>query len=235
MVCSGCGKKLAEGSRFCSGCGLEVASVTAAPKGDSIPGDRPEKKGTDKKVLLIAATVVLLVGVGVFIAVGGLKSITGEENQPVEMAADGPAPATETAPSGQPQETVAQPATDMVQPADTTAVAPKRPAQNPFQMLEGKWEGTWNAGHASSGFCTATIKQARFNALCYDSRFSGRLITGRRGEILLEGGNSSWACRTSRDRGKPVLRCSFSVSGGASGSSSGNISLYKEPLTKGRF
>jgi hypothetical protein len=235
-VCSACGGKIAGNDRFCQSCGAQVAGEPEAPKKSKTLDEQAKAKGADNKVIIIAAAAVLVLAIGIFMAAGGWKYITGETRQPEEMAADGTAPQNEAEPPVQMPEEVAQKqqGSGAVKPVKTLPPVTKMPsAPQPFQPLEGRWEGTWNAGFGSSGFCSATIRQGGFSSVCYDSRFAGRISLDKKGNYQFEGGGSDWSCRLSYERGRSILRCSYTAKAGPT-SSSGSISLYKEIQEKSR-
>jgi hypothetical protein len=211
-----------------------------------MPAEQADTTG-NKTVIIIAVAAVLITAIGVFLATGGWNYIFGGPQQTADMATEGTPSGID--PSAQTPEDLAQiqenagavtpkatrPAVTKNKPAPQPSVIKNKPAPQPFEVLEGRWEGTWNAGFGSSGFCSATVRVAGFTSVCYDSRFAGRISTERNGNYLFEGGNSSWSCRLSYERGRSILRCSYTVRGGPSGSSSGSLSLYKESQAKGRY
>jgi hypothetical protein len=227
-----------EGSRFCQACGAKIDKDTAGPlaegsaQGDAPPVVGPVTQRTNKIVLLGAIVVVILVGVGVFWAVGVSKKSIDTAQPSGDATAESATGQGIPEPAPQPTGTMEQTAESIQQPAEnidsarpTSSTRIRKPAPKP--ELDGRWEGTWHAGFNDSGSCSVNITQNRFSSLCYDTRLSGRIIEERRGYFRFEGGASSWSCRRTSERGRPVLRCSFSVNDGASGSKSGDISLYR--------
>ena len=248
--CSKCGKEVAEEAKFCPNCGSQAAGVTPEAEKSAEPAGKPAVSG-NRTVLILAVAAVLITAIGVFLACGGWDYLFGTRQPSADVAAVGTMQQGGTEQTAQTPANMGQPPADtanMGQPPGDTAqvpgpagpeqpgpsVAKKRPEQQSHLALQGRWEGTWNAGIGSSGSCTATIKKAGFTTVCYDNRFAGRITMDRRGNYLFEGGNSTWTCRIGYDRRRTVLKCSYTFKAGASGSS-GSLSLYKESQPKGSY
>jgi hypothetical protein len=238
MLCPVCGKNVNDGSKFCQTCGAKTDTDALGPQAGGVtkevaaPLVRPVSQRNNKIVLLCAIAVVILVGVGVFWAVGGPKK--GADMAQVSGDAVGDNATKQVIPDPAPQtpEVLNQTIEAMQLPADNIDTAQTPPYTGmrksaPGPELDGRWEGTWHAGFNDSGSCAVNISQNRFSSLCYDTSLRGRIIEERRGYIRFEGGASIWSCRRLSERGRPVLKCSFSVNGGASGSKSGDLSLYR--------
>ena len=244
-TCSKCGKNISEDAKFCPNCGAQAANGPAAPEKIAAPAVPADTAG-NKKVLIMAVAAVIITAIGVFLACGGWNYLFGSPQQTANTTAEGTMPQGGTDTAVQTPENLVQPPGDTAQVPGATgpgatgpeqpgpAVPKKKPVQESFLALQGRWEGSWNAGFGSNGSCTATIKQAGFTSICYDNRFAGRITMDRRGNYQFEGGNSTWSCRLGYDRRRTVLRCSYTFKAGASGSS-GSLSLYKEYQPKGRY
>ncbi len=249
-TCSKCGKEISEEAKFCPNCGTRTVLAPVAPEKSAAPVGQAENAG-NKKVLIMAVAAVIITAIGVFLACGGWNYLFGSPQQTADTTAEGTMQQPGTDLGTQTPENIGQPPGDTAQVPGATgpgaagldqpspvqpgpAVPKKKPVQESFLALQGHWEGTWNAGFGSSGSCTATIKQAGFTSVCYDSRFAGRIIMDRRGNYQFEGGNSTWSCRLGYDRRRTVLRCSYTFKSGPT-SGSGSLSLYKEYQQKGRY
>jgi hypothetical protein len=211
-------------------CGGQIIHKPAAPE-SAAAADAASGKSPDKKVIVIASVAVLLAtAVSIFLFMGGWDYIFGKTKPPMDMTADGQAPQNENEPQaqGQTPENAAQ------TPGSPASGAKKKAADRTASGLEGRWEGTYNAGYQGSGSCTSTITQGRHVSVCYDSRITGRVLVDSGGAITFEGPNTEWACRIVDQRGGQALRCSYTVRGGASGSSTGSLVLYKTAASKSR-
>jgi|WetSurMetagenome_2_1015567.scaffolds.fasta_scaffold04699_8 hypothetical protein len=229
MICPGCGEKIDDAGSFCRNCGaklpgeaenLQKGEVTQA---SAQPDIKPDTQRTNKTLLSAAIAVVLLVAVGVFLAVGEPdkdKQTPGE--QTAATNAQSPGAMEQTA------ETIEQPA-ENADNSQTNAPAAihRKQAPRTYYSLDGRWDGTWRSGFNDSGACSVTIRQNRFSSLCYDSRFTGRIVGEGQRNIRFESVKSSWSCRLRHERGGSVLRCSFSVNEGPAGTRSGDLSLYR--------
>jgi hypothetical protein len=219
-VCSACGEKGGKDDKFCKECGGQLIDRPAAPE-VAAPAGEASAKGPDKKVIVIAAVAVLLAAaVSIFLFMGGWDYIFGKHKQPMDIAADGQAPQNENEPQ------------TLSQTPGNTAQIKKKPADQTAAILEGRWEGTYNAGNQGGGSCTTTISKGSHVSICYDSRITGRVQVDRNGEITFEGPNTEWSCKIVNLRGSQTLRCSYTVKGGGAGTSAGSLVLYKAAASK---
>jgi hypothetical protein len=227
-VCAACGEKGGKDDKFCRVCGGRTIDKAAAPE-SAVSAEAASDRGPDKKVIVTAAVAVLLAAaVSIFLFLGGWDYIFGKPKPPMDLAADGQAPQSNNEPQAQSQtpENITQ---------TTGAPAPgakKKMADRSVSGLEGRWEGTYNAGYQGSGSCTATITPGRHVSICYDSRITGRVLVDKGGSITFEGPNTEWACKVVNQRGSQTLRCSYTVKGGTSGTSTGSLVLYKTASSK---
>jgi hypothetical protein len=220
--CPACGKKINEGAKFCQNCGAEIKEKTAGTATAAPAAGQAEKKGMDKKAVIIIAAV-LLVAVAAFFAFGGWNYLFGKPQQPADMAADGTVQQIPMAQADQPQENMAQ-----------SSGAKKTPARQNVSSIEGRWEGTWNAGYGDTGFCSVSISKGNYVSVCYDSRSTGRVTMDRRGRITFEGPGTIWDCRLVNERGRALLKGNYTVKRIGTGTGSGSLRLYRVSDGKGR-
>jgi hypothetical protein len=228
-VCSACGEKGGKDDRFCRECGGQIIDKAVAPE-SSAPAGAARANGPDKKVIVIAAVAVSLAAVvAIFLFMGGWDYIFGKPKPPMDMTADGQAPQNDNEPQAQNQ----TPENMAHTPGAPAPAAKKKPAEQTAAMLEGRWEGTWNAGHQGGGSCYTTVSQGRHVSTCYDSRVTGRVLVDISGAITFEAPNTEWRCRLDQRRDRP-LTCSYTVRGGPSGTQEGSLILYKTASSKSR-
>jgi hypothetical protein len=233
MKCPGCGLTIADDSKFCQGCGYKIGKTAQEPPRPAETTQAltasPLTQRTNRIVIYSAVAVVAFVILGIVWAVDWKHS--GDE-QPAKAE---PSQANNQAPlETQTQNAAAdgreQTAEVLQQPARAGASAqayqPKRkpaPSAGPF---DGRWEGTWRTGGNDSGECSVSVRNSRFNASCYNSRFSGAVTQDRRGHIRFEGHRDSWTCVRGK-RGRASLLCSFSAGRMGAESVSGELTLYR--------
>jgi hypothetical protein len=231
--CTGCGEKLNAGDKFCRKCGAEAKEKAGAISVTGPIDQQSAQKGADKKTIIIIAAALLVV-LAAFLAFGGWNYLFGKVEQPADMTAEGQTQQQPLEQTTQPQENMEQ--TPDVMPSDSKApkVFRKSSAKQSDIFLEGRWEGTWNAGFGASGFCSVSIAKNNYVAVCYDNRSTGRVAVDRKGLITFEGPGTTWDCKLSSERGRPVLKGNYSVKRAGTGTESGSLTLYRVSGGKGR-
>lgn len=136
MFCNGCGKQIPDNSAFCPACGKPFGANGIQPNGvqpNMVMNNQPPKKK-------MGAGKVIAIVLGVFVLIGVIGSMGGEDTSTNPPVADGGSAVVETTPETTPATPVKEEAPVNVEYVVTTAKEMMDDLDNNALAAEKKWQ-----------------------------------------------------------------------------------------------